>query len=298
MNLSKNIIAFILFSLSIANIEAQTLSGHYGPGLFGLRSSHGFPMGGSYVNVTHSYSAGEMKDNDGGVSTLAKPINVIANINGVIWGKKIEKLKANYNAALIVPLANLAPNPETLELNPDRIGLGDIKIIPLMLAWYFNRLAINTRYAVWAPTGTFKAGSKSNRGKGFWSHNIGLGLTGYLDKAKTWNVSWMNTFEFNNKQKDTDITPASTWVAEWGVGKTLEEKFNLGLIGYTTQQIGDQKGTTLPPVLNKYVVNGVGMEMNYRTENKWVFITRWYIEYLATNRPEGTVIRFILLKNF
>ena len=40
------------------------------------------------------------------------------------------------------------------------------------------------------------------------------------------------------------------------------------------------------------------MEVNYRTQSKWVFITRWYVEYLGVNRPEGTVIRFIFLKNF
>jgi hypothetical protein len=289
------LIAFVLINSSLFS---QVLTGHYGPGLFGLRSAHGFPMGWSYVNVTHIYYAGEMKDNDGKISTLAKPVNVIANISGAIWGKRIDKINANYNAAVILPFTNLAPNPETLELDPEGIGLGDIKVIPLMLSWNLNRIAINARYAFWAPTGSFKAGSKSNKGKGFWSHNIGLGLTAYFDKQKTWHLSWMNTFELNTKQKDTDIKPASTWVTEWGIGKTFEESFNMGFIGYTTLQIGKQSGGNIPSGSNNYRVNAVGMEFNYRTKTKWVFITRWYLEYLGINRPEGTVIRFIFLKNF
>jgi len=239
-----------------------------------------------------------VQDNDGNISTLAKPVNVIANISGGIWGKRLEKINANYNALLILPFTNLAPNPETLDLDPDRIGLGDIKIIPLMLTWNFKRVALNTRYAAWLPTGSFEAGAKGNRGKGFWSHNFGLGATVYLDTAKTWNVSFMNTFEVNGKQDGTNITPPSAWVAEWGIGKTFEKSFNLGLIGYMTRQIGDQKGGDIPANWNNYKVNAIGMEFNYRTKSKWLFITRWYLEYLAINRPEGTAIRFIFLKNF
>ncbi len=290
----------VLFLLLFGSFtpEAQVLTGHYSPGLFGLRSSHGFPMNWSYVNVSHIYYAGEMKDNDGNISTLAEPINVIANISGGIWGTKVEKLGANYNAALILPFTNLAPNPETLELDPERIGLGDIKVIPLMLTWNFNRIALNARYAFWAPTGSYEAGSNNNRGKGFWSHNFGLGATAYLDEAKTWHLSWMNTFEVNGQQKTTNITAPSTWVSEWGFGKTFEESFNMGFIGYNTRQISDQRGGNVPDDWNNYTINAIGMEVNYRTKSKWVFITRWYLEYLGVNRPEGTVIRFIFLKNF
>ncbi len=294
----KTVFLFFAIFLLSSNAFSQIVTGHYGPGLFGLRSAHGFPLDWSLVNVTHIYYAGEMKDNDGNISTLNKPINVIANISGGIWGTKIDKLRANYNAAIIMPLTNLAPNPETLDLDPDRVGLSDIKIIPLMLSWNFNQVSVNTRYALWIPTGSYEAGSKSNRGKGFWSHNIGIGFTAYFDKKKTWNLSWMNTFEFNSKQKSTDITPASTWVTEWGFGKTFEKSFNMGIIGYNTLQMSKQSGGDVPDDLNKYRVNGVGMEFNYRTQSKWVFITRWYLEYLAVNRPEGTAIRFILLKSF
>lgn len=290
----------IILVLCLGSIQgnAQIVSGHYGPGLFGLRSAHGFPMDWSYVNVTHIYYAAEMKDNNGNVSTLSKPINVIANISGGIWGTKIDKIKANYNAAVILPFTNLAPNPETLELNPDNIGLGDIKVIPLMLTWNFKQFALNTRYAFWAPTGSFDKDSKSNKGKGFWSHNIGIGGTVYLDAKKSWNVSLMNTFEFNGKQEGTDITPASTHVMEYGIGRTFDEVFNMGIIGYRTKQIGDQKGVTLPDGLNDYQVSAVGMEFNYRTKSNWAFITRWYLEYDGVNRPEGSAIRFIFLKNF
>ncbi|WP_136479804.1 SphA family protein [Cognatitamlana onchidii] len=287
-----------LFIFAAIQLQGQVVTGHYGPGLFGLRSAHGFPTDWSYVNVTHIYYAAEMKDNDGKISILAKPINVIANISGGIWGTKLDKINANYNAAVILPFTNLAPNPETLELDPNNIGLGDIKVIPLMLTWNFKQFAVNTRYAFWAPTGSYDMNSKSNKGKGFWSHNLGLGGTVYLDAKKSWNVSLMNTFEFNGKQKGTNITPAPSYVAEYGIGKTFDEAFNMGVIGYTTKQIGKQKGGTIPAGLNNYQVSAVGMEFNYRTKSKWAFITRWYLEYDGVNRPEGSAIRFIFLKNF
>lgn len=69
------IILLLTIISNINNSRAQIVSGHYGPGLFGVKSAHGFPTGFSYLNVTHLYYAGEYKDNDGKISTLAKPIN-------------------------------------------------------------------------------------------------------------------------------------------------------------------------------------------------------------------------------
>lgn len=293
----KYIIIGLILIVVQSQLKAQVTTGHYGPGLFGLRSAHGFPMGWSFVNVSHFYYAGEFKDNDGNVSTLSEPVNVIANISGGLWGKKLESINANYNAGLIIPLANLAPNIETLELDPERIGLGDIFIIPAMLTWNFGRITLNTRYTLWLPSGSYSEGSKSNRGKGFWSHNIGLGTTVYLDKASTWHVSAMNTYELNSRQKETNIKPGDVYTLEWGIGKTIEQVFNIGLIGHNVFQLTKQKGGDNATSF-KHQLNGVGMEFNYRTQNKWVFITRWYLEYLAKNRPEGTMIRFIFLKNF
>jgi hypothetical protein len=293
----RTLVLLTICLTTVSQVHGQIVTGHYNAAIFGLRSGNGFPMGWSYVNVTHFYYAGEMKDNDGKISTLAKPINVIANISGGIWGKRLEKLNANYNAALILPFTNLAPNPETLELDPERIGLGDIKIIPLLLTWNFDQISLSTRYAIWAPTGEYSATSKSNRGKGFWSHNIGLGVTGYFDKAKSWHASIMGTYEINSKQKDTDIIPGDGLILEWGLGKTFDQQFNMGLIGYSNMLVTKQKGGNVES-LNNYQIHSIGMEFNYRTKTKWVFITRWYLEYLGINRPEGTVIRFIFLKNF
>lgn len=287
-------ISLFLFPTSAS---AQLVTGHYGAGLFGLRSAGGFPTGWSYVNVTHFYYAGEYKDNDGKISTLSKPVNVVANISAGVWGKNLDGINAKFNAAVVIPITNLALNPENLDLDPERIGIGDIYVIPVMLTWNFDKVLLNTRYGIWLPVGSYEAGSSSNRGKGFWSHNLGLGITYLFDNTKTWHISAMSSFEFNSKQKDTDITPGSALVIEWGIGKTFNKSFNMGIIGYNTRQVSKQKGTTTQ-TLNNYAVNAMGMEFSYRTDDKWAFITRWYLEYLATNRPEGTTIRFIFLKNF
>ena len=81
------------------------------------------------------------------------------------------------------------------------------------------------------------------------------------------------------------------------IPKLVEEVFNIGVIGHNVAQVTNQKGGETP-VLLKHRLNGLGLEMGYRTKNKWIFTTRWYLEYLAKNRPEGTAIRFVLLKNF
>ncbi len=297
----RRVLTLSVFALlaSSTGLSGQALTGHYSPGLFGLRSGHAFPTGFSYLNITHVYYAGELKDNDGKVSTLAKPVNVVANINGVVWGRRIEALKANYNAGVAIPLSNLALNPETLDLDPERVGIGDIIAIPLLLSWNFGRIVTRMQYTVFLPTGSFAAGSVNNRGKGFWTHTLSSAVTGYLDANKAWHASAHAAYEIHTKQQETAIKPGQDVVVEWGVGRTWDGAFNMGLIGYnvfqTTDQVNaDGSGTGL----KKYRVNGIGAEFGYRTPSRWAFVTRWYLEYDALNRPEGTVIRFVVLKNF
>ena len=285
--------------VSPAAVDGQTLTGHYSPGLFGLRSAHSFPMGFSYLNVTNIYYAGEVKDNDGQISTLAKPVSVVANINGVLWGRRVDALKANFNAGVAVPIANLALNPETLDLDPERVGISDIFLIPALLSWDFGRVVTRVHYGLFLPTGSFAVGSVSNRGKGFWTHALASAVTAYLDPDKAWHASVHGTYEIHTKQKESDIKPGQNIVIEWGVGRTWNNAFNMGLIGHnvfqTTDQVNaDGSGTGL----KKYRVNGIGAEFGYRTASRWAFITRWYLEYAARNRPEGTTIRFVVLKNF
>lgn len=286
--------------IGFTNISyCQLLTGHYTPGLYGLRSAFAFPKGFSYLNVTHMYYAAEMKDNHGNISTLAKPINVIANINGVAWGTRIEAIGADYTAALAIPLTNLAPNPETLELDPERVGIGDSYLIPALLSWNLDRIVVSFRYGVFLPVGSFSGSSKSNRGKGFWTHTLSPAVTLFIDKLKNWHASVNATYEIHSKQRDSDISPGQNLVVEWGAGKTFDAAFNMGIIGYNIVQTTKQ---TMPGSgkqdLNPYRLNGLGMEFGYRTKNRWAFATRWYLEYLAVNRPEGTAIRFVLMKNF
>lgn len=289
----------LAFLVSATHVGGQTLTGHYTPGLFGLRSGHSFPTGFSYLNVTHMYYAGEIKDNDGKISTLAKPVNVVANVNGVLWGRRLEGLNANFNAGVAIPLTNLALNPETLDLDPERIGIGDIFLIPALLSWDFGRVVARVQYGLFLPTGSFSAGSKSNRGKGFWTHAPSAAVTGYLDADKQWHVSAHGLYEMHTTQQETDIKPGQDLVIEWGVGRTWDGAFNMGLIGYNLFQTSDQVNTDGSGTgLNKYRINGIGAEFGYRTKSRWAFITRWYLEYDAINRPEGTIIRFVVLKNF
>lgn len=294
-------VALVLGALAIlaSGADGQTLTGHYSPGLFGLRSGHSFPTGFSFLNVTHVYYAGEIKDNDGKISTLAKPVNVVANINGVVWGRRFEELKANFNAAVAIPVTNLALNPETLDLDPERVGIGDIYVIPVLLSWDFGRIVTRVQYGLFLPTGSFSAGSMSNRGKGFWTHTLSSAVTAYLDADRAWHASAHGAYEIHTTQEDTDIKPGQDLVIEWGVGRTWDGVFNMGLIGYnvfqTTNQRNADGGST---GLRKYRVNGIGAEFGYRTQSRWAFVTRWYVEFDARNRPEGSVVRFVLLKNF
>ena len=117
-------------------------------------------------------------------------------------------------------------------------------------AQYYER-ALNIEFdvyavlglAVIAPTGSYDSGEPASAGLGYWSGMLTLGATYYLDSQRTWSISALTRTLVHTEQDETDVTPGSELVVEYGIGKEFRVGDRLmlrpGLAGSAYWQLED-----------------------------------------------------------
>jgi hypothetical protein len=115
------------------------------------------------------------------------------------------------------------------------------------------------------------------------------GVTYYPDAGKTWSLSALNRYEFNQEQDQTNVTPGQYWTVDWGISKGVNKTMELGLAGYhqmaTTAASNDAAGA------GKDHATALGPEVTFAFPSKMFFLTgRYLFEVSANNRPEGNTI--------
>lgn len=279
--------------LCSSGVHAQE-TGHYVPGLTGLKSASVPAPGFYYANLTLSYTFDRINDPDGKPTTLDADINVLGNVNSLIWILEPTILGARYGLQANIPITNRAYLPGDEALNQvGKTGVADIYIQPLNLGWSSTRNHFNVRYGFFAPTGRFQSGGLSNTGKGFWTHMFTVGDTIFLGPERTWHASAMFRYETHTKKEGVDLTAGDDIVLDWGVGKTLGT-FDVGVVGANTWQVTREKG--MDSVSTKYSAHALGGAVQYAIPR-----ARLSLRFLANfdvrtrNRAEGILLAFMLV---
>jgi hypothetical protein len=162
----------------------------------------------------------------------------------------------------------------------------------------------------WAPTGEYgtltgpggnKVSNPIHAGLGYWGEMLTAGATYYPDEAKRWSISALNRYEFNQEQKDTDVTPGQAYTVEGGIGYALamseSQKIDFGAIGYYQQQVTGNSGDGVPSGHNR--VAGIGPEINAFFPKIMLGISlRYAYEFLAENRLQGNTLELTVTKRF
>ena len=153
------------------------------------------------------------------------------------------------------------------------------------------------------PVGDYHQGEAATKCVGFdyWTHQPTLGVTGYLDAAKTWTISLLPRYEIHTERKNRHYTAGDQFHFEWGIGKSFPELgLEVGATGYCSWQTTDDKGrgvTWDPDVHDR--VYAVGPEVNYNIKpiglNRAV---RYQREFGARDRMEGHMTTLMFTKRF
>jgi hypothetical protein len=191
------------------------------------------------------YSADDLIDRNGHRIPVGLDLDAVANAVGIQLTFKLPWRLTYMNASLGVPAAQVSLQTERPEVNIDRYGFGDLYVQPLKIGWKMSQIDIVAGYSFYAPTGHFAPRTSDGVGRGYWTHQFSLGSTVYFDRAKTWHISGLASYDLNRRARGIDLTRGATVQFQGGTGKTLGI-IDFGLAGYALWQVSDDRGNDLP----------------------------------------------------
>ncbi len=274
------------FMAAAGFVQSQT---HYPAGVEGIKGSSLPPPGFYFRDYNYTYVANGFKNGP-------PEFDLVANVQAprLIWITGQKLLGGFYGMDVIVPFA-YQDLDMTGPFRGSDFGLADVFVEPITLSWHLKQYDFSFGYGFWAPSGDFKAIDPVSPGKGFWTHMLTGGITIYPDKEKTWSISALNRYEFNQERKETGITPGQYWTLEWGLAKTLRKSIDLGLAGYVQTQVNMAKGSGAANTKDHVV--GIGPEVTFPIASLGLSTSIRYLrETGGSYRPQGNVFNVIFTK--
>ncbi len=232
---------------------------------------------------------------DAKVDTLT--IGALQTFDKKVWG-------ASYSVGVFVPYAwmDITGNVGNFEVRDKVDGIGDITLIPAMLAWKNDAWQYTATLSIYAPTGDYNAGSLANLGLNYWTAEPTIGAA-YSDEQTGFNFGIYAGVTLNSKNKATDYKSGTMFHIE----SSIQQLFPLGngylALGvdafYFEQITGDSgsgatssfKGRTMGmgPVIGYILPDG---------DNNLVVEAKWLPETNTKNRLEGDYFWFKLVYQF
>jgi len=267
--------------------QAQT---HYPAGAEGIKGPQLPPPGFYFRDYNYIYFADEFP---GGPPEF--DLKAYVQVPRAVWITNKQILGGFYGMDIIVPFAY--QNLSFPEFSDSRFSLADIFVEPITISWHEQKFDAAVGYGFWAPTGDFSMTDPVSPGKGFWTQMITGGVTYYPDTGKTWSLSALNRYEFNQKQDQTDVTPGQYWTVDWGISKSVNKTMELGLAGYHQMATTSAKIDGDPSGNPKDYATALGPEVTFAFPSKMFFLTgRYLFEVSADKRPKGSTIVITLTK--
>lgn len=291
----------LLFVVISTNLYGQE-TGHYVPGITGIKAATLPPPGTYYIMHNVYYAADSYYDEDGNKADLDFNINVFVNAHRFVHVWKDVFWGANYAVNMIVPLINTDISIKEFNVSDKNFGLGDIIIDPMALSWNRSKYDIVFGIGAVVPTGHYDITEAASPGKSWWTGMLTLGGTYYFDEHKSWSASLLSRYEVHTKKKDFDVTPGNDFTFEYGIGKTIPAKliWTFGASGYAHWQLTEDNGADVlydAGVKDKVFAFGPEAQCFIPTL-KMNFEARGLFEFGAIDRPQGTKLCLSLIKAF
>ena len=180
------------------------------------------------------------------------------------------------------------PIRTSVELNGSAYGMGDLSVMPLWLDWSRKHYDIWVNYGFYAPVGRYNSKSFTNIGRGFWSHEIGAGVAYYLQEERQTAFVANLTYEINQEQRDTAVTPGQNIALEYGISQYFSQRLEVALSGYSMFQVTRDYGGTLGDEGPNSYIHAIGPEFDYCiSKGKFYVAGKYLYEYAAMERTRG-----------
>ena len=174
-------------------------------------------------------------------------------------------------------------------------GLGDLTLIPAMLAWKDGPWQYNAALTIYAPTGDYQVGRLANPGLNYWSVNPWVGVS-YNNPTNGFNAALHGGLVFNTENPDTDYRSGVMTHLEGSVQQLLPVGrgfLSIGAEAFWLEQVTADSGQR--PILGDFKgrTAGIGPVLGYvlpMGAQNLVAELRWLPELETKNRLEGDYV--------
>lgn len=288
-----------------AQAQAQQL-GHKVLGSVGLFAGSQPDSGLYVVDQFASYGASELFDRQGHRIPVGLDLNAWSNPVGFQATFKLPWHSMYMNLSAAAPIAAVNLQTDQPQASLDEFGFGDVYVQPIKIGWKMTQADIVAGYSFYIPTGLYTPRDSGSIGHGQWTHEFSLGGMLYFDRAKTWSVSALTSYDLNQRKEGIDITRGDTFQFQGGAGKTFGlpgkalPSMSIGVAGYGLWQVRDDRGVDLPAALRgaRDLDFGLGPEADATLAPIRSQITvRYCRDVVVKSRPLGHVliIQFTIL---
>lgn len=228
-------------------------------------------------------------------------IDVAADTFAVAIGKTFERTLwggAHYTVAVALPYTALdisgdvrLPGGGSRAISNSVSGLGDITLLPAMLAWKQDAWQFNAMLPVYVPTGNYEVGRLGNPGLNYWTVDPTVGFL-YSTK-KGFNAMLHMGYAINGENDDTDYQSGSMLHLEGALQQVVpagKGMMTLGLEGFYFDQLTCDSGAGAVLGCFKGMTAGLGPELGYIKplgKDTLILELKWLTEMDVRNRVEG-----------
>jgi len=260
----------------------------------------GWIAAGAYLNYQGDASVEELLPIAGSVvAGLDATSNAV--LAGGFYTFEPKVLGAYYSVGVLLPYvsmevsASVSTTAGAIRRDDSASGLGDVTLIPVMLAWKNESWQYNVLMPIYAPTGQYEKGRLANPGLNYWTFDPTIGVS--YNNAKTGlNAAAYAGIGLNTENNATNYKSGSVFHLDGSVQQLLP--VGPGFLGigaeafYINQVSGDSGGNALLGDF-KGRTSGLGPVLTYilpRGTQTLVTELRWLHETNVKNRLEGDYI--------
>jgi hypothetical protein len=276
-------------------------------GVEGVKCGSAPPPGYYFRSYEVWYHSRDLQDKNGHDLDVDFKMDLAASVERFIWVTDAPKktLGFEYGVYALVPLIydSMEMTMGPVHLDDKRFAVGDLDISPLLLSWHLPRVDVAFAYDLMIPTGDLHNGKIATGpiAAEYWTHMFTVGVTGYLDKEKTWTISLLPRYEIHMEKQNRHFRAGDQFHFEWGVAKALPKLgLEFGLTGYCSWQTTDDKGRGV--AWDRKVhdrVFAIGPEVDYFIKPiELNMAVRYQREFGARDRTEGHMTTLTFTKRF
>jgi hypothetical protein len=215
---------------------------------------------------------------------------------------------AHYSVAAFLPYTWLSISgnstaPGGVQLQNSVSGIGDLTLVPVMLAWKPGDWQYDFLMPVYAPTGSYEVGRLGNTGLNYWTFDPIIGAA-YSNAKSGFNASAHLGYAMNTENNATSYKSGNVLHVDASVQQIfpLGSGFaNIGAEAWYFQQVTCDSGSGATLGCFKGRTAGIGPVLGYIHpigKEKLLFELKWLPELETKNRLNGDYIWFKMVYTF